>query len=84
METLTYRELKDQLEKLTEEQLDQPAQMWPEERPRIDVHGIEINQEDLYYDMNNPDDGCAPLLEFHDVDIADIVLGIEVGKVMLI
>jgi hypothetical protein len=84
MKTLTYRELRDKLNTLTEDQLDQKAQMWPDERPVIEISGIEINKEDLYYDMENPDDGCAPRADFDDVDNPDIVLGIRSGLVMLI
>ena len=83
METLTYKELRDKINTLTEDQLNQKVQFYPEERPIIEVEGFEINKEDLYYDPENPEDGCAPLTEFDEDIRQDMIVGIEAGTVML-
>lgn len=83
MEPITYRKLRDRLNKLSEDQLDQTAQMWPEEQPVIEICGITIASEDQYYDPENEDDGCMPLSDFDEDMQKEVKLGIKKGTVAI-
>jgi len=56
---MNYRALKEFLNGLTEEQLNQTARFWPEEAPLEEVIHAEVLDEDMIYDPEYPEEGCC-------------------------
>jgi len=80
---MTYKELKEKLEALTEEQLAQEVSVWEEEEPFKELKFIEAATEDFLYD--DPQEGCFPRSEIlsGDTDIDDWTVAVKEGTVYI-
>jgi hypothetical protein len=79
---MNYKELRDFLNNLSEDQLQQEVKVWPEESSAIKVNRVSITKEDLYYSSYN-ESWCGPIDCFDEPNRADLILGITKGTIML-
>lgn len=56
---ITWREIKELVNKLTEEQLDATVIMWQEEGAITDIDAFQL-EEDHYIDLDDSENGCFP------------------------
>jgi len=77
---MTYKELKEKLNELTEDQLNQEIMVEQEDMPMMLLTGFFITDEDYIYNKEYPDHGCFPVSELDDSeDISDYKIGIKAG-----
>ena len=78
---MKLREVKDFLNTLTDEQLEQSFAVTGEGFKAF-ITSIEVLDVDLYYDVNSPEDGCFHIEDVGDIDKEDLVVGIRKGTVL--
>lgn len=79
---MTYKELKEELEKLTEAQLNQKVRVWGEETMIKDNCRMETAIEDYVYDSEYQEDGCFPRSDW-DGDEENLRIALQAGEVFL-
>ena len=80
---MTYKELKEKLNELTEDQLNQEVKVMQEDTEIKELLSIEVSEEDYIYEREYPFDGCFPISELPGGCDDDYVVGIKVGTVFL-
>jgi len=68
---MTYKELKEKLNKLTEYQLNQEVKVMQEDDLIKGVASIEVSNEDYIYEKEYPSFGCFPKSELNPKDDED-------------
>lgn len=79
---MKIKELKEFLSTLSDEQLEQELFITGDEF-KEHVESFEIIDEDLYFDVNSPEDGCFSRDDLIGIDEEDLVIGIPKGTVMI-
>ena len=80
---MNYKDLKDFINSLTEEQLSQPVKVFPRVDPSFEVDAARIQPVDLYYDIWDPERGCQQMEQICDFNENDYRIVIASGSVML-
>jgi hypothetical protein len=79
---MTFKELRDFLNKLSEDQLQQEVKVWPEESSAIKVYSVNLTKEDLYYSPYG--ELCCESIDcFDESEKGDLIIGIKKGTIML-
>lgn len=82
---MIYEELKKFVNSLDEEQLKKPVIFMPFEKTGEAILSAEVTTEDYLYDVETPEDGCAPMADWSidgDPDI-ELKVGIPAGTPLL-
>lgn len=78
---LTWAKLKEKIEKMSEEELNENVKIWSEEIPLESECYLEKENEDLYY--HEDFDYCYPESELDNYTKEECVLVLEKGKYFL-
>ena len=81
---MNYKELKEFINSLSEQQLEQPVRVFPAVNNSFEVESVQVNPEDLYYDIWDPERGCEKKENIENFDDGDYEIGIPAGTIMLL
>lgn len=80
----TWNDLANHISKMTTEERLLPVLVWGEEKPLCRDVSICIDNEDMCYDHDCPEDGCFPRSEYCGDIEDDLVMALEAGKTYLL
>jgi len=64
---MNFKELKDFCNSLTESELEKPVILWREDECITEITAEQLD-EDHYFDVDNPENGCFPVSEANGLD----------------
>lgn len=63
---ITWKELRDAIDKMSEEEMNKLAQSWGEDLPLNKNLSLEQTEDDMYFDSECPDDGAFPKSAYYN------------------
>lgn len=79
----TWNDLAQHISKMSEEERNLPVLIWGEEEPLCKEVTICIDNEDMCYDPETPDDGCFLRSDYGGDDEDEICVALGAGKTYL-
>lgn len=79
--SLTWKELADRINKMSDGQKNELVRVWGEDRPLSDGVWLDVENEDMCYDPDCPEDGCEVRSNWEERD--QLIVALPAGKYYL-
>lgn len=80
---LTWKELADEINKMSDEQKNEVVKVWGEDRALSTDVRLDIENEDMCYDPEYRDDGCSLLSNWDEEAREGLIVALPAGKYFL-